>query len=64
MDTYLPILKKTKSKYDNIDKTIIKNSFSEKVANIVDEKYDNTKSEIKKRVFIPKDVINFVIKNY
>ena len=51
-------------RYDNIDKTIIKNSFSEKVSDIIDEKYDNTKAEIKKRVFIPKEIINFVIKNF
>lgn len=64
LDTYLPILQKSKSKLDVIDKTIIKKTSSYKVSEIIDENFNNTKSEIKKRVFIPNNIIEFIIKNY
>ena len=62
LDKYLPILKKSNCKFHNIDTTIMKNSFGDKVSNILEERFDIGKSEIKKRVLIPNEVINFVIK--
>ncbi len=60
LDKWLPILMKSKSKYHNIDTNIMKNSFGNKVANIIEERYDSSKSEIKKRALIPKEVIEFI----
>jgi hypothetical protein len=64
LDTYLPILQKSKSKSDIIDKSIIKKTSGYKISEIIDENFDNKKSEIKKRVFIPNSIIEFIIKNY
>jgi hypothetical protein len=61
LDKTLPILCKTKSKYNNIDTNIMKNSFGYKVADIIDECYDSSKSEIKQRALIPKEVIEFTL---
>ena len=51
---------KSKSKYHNIDTNIMKNSFGDKVANILEERFDTSKSEIKKRALIPKEVIEYI----
>jgi hypothetical protein len=61
LDKWLPILMKSKSKYHNIDTNIMKNSFGNKISNIIEERFDSTKSEIKKRVLIPKQVIDYII---
>lgn len=63
LDKWLPILMKSKNKYHNIDTNVMKNSFGSKVANIIEERFDSAKSEIKKRTLIPKDVIEFIF-NY
>ena len=64
LDKWLPILRKSKSKYHYIDTCIIKNSFGDKVSNIIEERFDIGTTEIKKRVLIPIEVINFIINNY
>jgi len=51
---------KSKNKFHNIDINIMKNSFGDKVSNLLEEHYDSSKSEIKKRTLIPKEVINYV----
>jgi hypothetical protein len=60
LDKWLPILMKSKSKYHNIDTNIMKNSFGDKIANILEERFDTSKSEIKKRALIPKEVIEYI----
>ena len=61
LDKSLPILFKTKSKYNNIDTNVMKNLFGYKVADIIEESYDSSKSEIKQRALIPKEVIEFTL---
>ena len=63
LDKWLPILMKSNSKYHNIDINIMKNTFGNKVADIIEERFDISKSEIKKRTLIPKEVIEFIF-NY
>jgi hypothetical protein len=60
LDKWLPILMKSKSKYHNIDTNIMKNSFGDKISNIIEERFDISKSEIKKRALIPQQVIEFI----
>ncbi len=60
LDKTLPILMKSTNKYHYIDTNIMKNSLGDKVSNIIDEKFDSAKSEIKKRILIPKEVIEFI----
>jgi hypothetical protein len=60
LDKYLPILMKSKSKFNKIDINIMKNSFGEKVSNLLEEHYDSSKSEIQNRKLIPKKIINYV----
>jgi len=63
LDKWLPILMKSNSKYNNIDINIMKNTFGDKVADIIEERFDVSKSEIKKRTLIPKEIIEFIF-NY
>ena len=64
LNNNLPILYKTNYDNDEIDINYIKNTFSSKVSDIIEEKFDNNKSVIKKHKFIDKKVINFVLANY
>lgn len=63
LDKRLPILIKSNNKYHNIELNIMKNTFGDKVANILDENFDTCKSIIEKRIFISKEIINFIF-NY
>jgi hypothetical protein len=63
LDKNLPILMKSKNKYHNIEYNIMKNTFGDKVANILEEKFDNYKSNIENRTFISQEIIDFVF-NY
>jgi hypothetical protein len=56
-------LMKSKNKYHNIEYNIMKNTFGDKVANILEEKFDNYKSNIENRTFISQEIIDFVF-NY
>ena len=60
LDKYLPILMKSKKKDAKIDINVMKNSFGEKISNLLEEHYDSYKSEIQNRKLIPKKVINYV----
>jgi hypothetical protein len=63
LDKRLPILIKSQSKYHNIELNIMKNTFGDKVADILEENFDTCKSIIEKRTFISKEIIDFIF-NY
>lgn len=63
LDKHLPILIKSDNKYHNIELNIMKNTFGDKVANIIEERFDTYKSTIEKRTFISKEIIDFIF-NY
>ena len=60
-DKYLPILIKSENKFHNIELNIMKKTFGNKVANIIEERFDTVNSEIKNRLFISEEIISFII---
>jgi hypothetical protein len=63
LDKNLPILIKSDNKYHNIELNIMKNTFGDTVANIIEERFNTYKSTIEKRTFISKEIIDFIL-NY
>ena len=63
LDKNLPILMKSQSKYDNIEYNIMKNTFGNKVSEILEENLNIFNSTIKNRKFINKEIIDFIF-NY
>ena len=61
LDHNLPILIKSKGKYNNIEFNIMKNTFGNKISEILENKFDDNLLNIENRIFINKEIIDFIL---